>query len=435
LATADAEAALSGGIPSETTALSPTDRKFERRSLFGETYAEQASAGTGRAALLTAHGSLRRFFPYFSVGGEQLDDSLLSLLAETPPGTTWGQALQVARLGATLRDGHCFWGLESGTVDEGVTGYAGLVFEFPYPTDAPIIAESVVEGLEAGDEIQSIGGVAVADLRAAIAPYWHAATEGYTADLIGRQMHWLYGPTEIVALAPDGTEHRATATPLSGADYYSKLSQFNRHPLHRNGPIEGAETLHYIDLDATSVSSESKLITLVEAAQSAEGVILDARGYPALFGSTVAQHFTSDAEFYSAQFRVPVWLGPEQSDTDESQYRSRPEDPVYTGPLVILTGPVTVSAGEDILLYLLGTSRELTVMGRQTAGTNGNLTGMDLPGGIYLTFTGMELLWPDGSPFHGSGIIPDIEVVPTAEDLAVGRDTELEAAIALLQGG
>jgi Peptidase family S41 len=434
LATDDAEAALADGIPSEITALSPESRNFERRSHFDESYAEEASPGTGRAALLSAHGTLRRFFPYFSVGGEQLDDTLLSLMSEPPPGTTWGQALQVARLGATLHDGHCFWGLESGAREEGFAGYAGLVFEFPHPEDAPIIAESAVEGLQAGDEIQSIGGVPVADLRAAIAPYWHAATDGYTADLIGRQLHWLHGPTEIVALAPDGTEHRGTATPLSGTDYNAQLSQFARHPLHPNGPIAGAESIHYIDLDQDSVGSESQLINLVEAAQSAEGVILDARGYPAVFGATVAEHFSSDAEFYSAQFRVPAWLGPEQATTDESQYRRHPEDPVYTGPLVILTGPVTVSAGEDILLYLLGTSRELTILGRQTAGTNGNITGMDLPGGLYLTFTGMELLWPDGSPFHGSGILPDIEVVPTAEDLAAGRDTELEAAIALLQG-
>ena len=434
LATADADQALADGIPGSAPTLSPETRNFERRAHVDESYAEAASPGTGRAALLIAHGSLRRFFPYFSVGGAELDNRLITLMDEAPPGSSCVLSLQVARLGATLQDGHCFWGLESGARSEGFAGYAGLIFEFPQPGDAPIIAESAVDGLEPGDEIQSIGGVEIQDLRDAIEPYWQAATDGYTADLIGRQMRWLTGPTEIVARAPDGTERRATATPLSGSEYYARLSQFARHPLHQNGPIEAAPTLHYIDLDQRSISSADQLIGLVEAAQSASGVILDARGYPALFGGTIAQHFSSDAEIRSAQFRVPVWVGPDQSETDESQYQRSPEDPVYTGPLVVLIGPATVSAGEDILLYLLGSDRELTVMGRQTAGTNGNLTGMDLPGGIYLTFTGMELLWPDGSPFHGSGIIPDIEVLPTAEDLAAGRDTELLAAIALLQG-
>jgi C-terminal processing protease CtpA/Prc len=44
----------------------------------------------------------------------------------------------------------------------------------------------------------------------------------------------------------------------------------------------------------------------------------------------------------------------------------------------------------------------------------------------------MQLLNPDGSSFHGTGIIPDIEVVPTAEEFARGDDPELKAALEFL---
>lgn len=36
---------------------------------------------------------------------------------------------------------------------------------------------------------------------------------------------------------------------------------------------------------------------------------------------------------------------------------------------------------------------------------------------------------PDGKPFEGIGITPDIEVIPTREDLASGRDPAMEKAL------
>ena len=41
----------------------------------------------------------------------------------------------------------------------------------------------------------------------------------------------------------------------------------------------------------------------------------------------------------------------------------------------------------------------------------------------------MRLLNPDGSEFHGIGVVPDIEVVPTAAEFAAGIDPELQKAI------
>jgi C-terminal processing protease CtpA/Prc len=90
-----------------------------------------------------------------------------------------------------------------------------------------------------------------------------------------------------------------------------------------------------------------------------------------------------------------------------------------------------VSAAENFATMLVDTSR-VTVVGRQSAGTNGNITGVQLPGAF--AFTGMEVVHTDGSTFHGIGILPDVEVAPEAGDLRDGRDTTLEAAIAVLRG-
>ncbi len=42
--------------------------------------------------------------------------------------------------------------------------------------------------------------------------------------------------------------------------------------------------------------------------------------------------------------------------------------------------------------------------------------------------------FPDGSPFEGVGIRPDLEIRPTVDDLRKGRDPVLERALELARG-
>src|SRR5262249_8300745 len=103
----------------------------------------------------------------------------------------------------------------------------------------------------------------------------------------------------------------------------------------------------------------------------------------------------------------------------------------YSGPIVLLTGPHAASAAENFMQLLVGAHRLQAVVGRQSAGTNGSATGLTLPGGFGFTFTRMEVRNPDGSPFHGVGIVPDIVVPMDARDLANGVDRDLLTAIPL----
>ncbi len=76
----------------------------------------------------------------------------------------------------------------------------------------------------------------------------------------------------------------------------------------------------------------------------------------------------------------------------------------------------------------------VTVLGQQSAGTNGSITQVKLPGGFTMLFTGMQLLNPDGTTLHGVGIPLDIEVKPTAADFGAGIDPELKQEIIALGG-
>jgi len=69
------------------------------------------------------------------------------------------------------------------------------------------------------------------------------------------------------------------------------------------------------------------------------------------------------------------------------------------------------------------------VIGSTTAGADGNVSKIVLPGNIYTSFTGLGVYCPDGRKTQKIGIIPDIEVKPTIRGVRSGHDEVLDKAI------
>ncbi len=102
-------------------------------------------------------------------------------------------------------------------------------------------------------------------------------------------------------------------------------------------------------------------------------------------------------------------------------------------PLVVLTGTYTVSAGEDFLIMLEGIKNRAIRIGQRTSGSSGQRIGSRiLTGGMYLICTKKDT-YPDGKRFVGIGIIPDIEIEPTIEDVLNGSDLILNKAVEVLK--
>jgi len=58
-----------------------------------------------------------------------------------------------------------------------------------------------------------------------------------------------------------------------------------------------------------------------------------------------------------------------------------------------------------------------------------------LPGGYSTYFSGLEVLYPDGSPTQQTGIRINIKVEPTVAALKQGKDEVLQRAIQFIQSG
>ncbi len=76
---------------------------------------------------------------------------------------------------------------------------------------------------------------------------------------------------------------------------------------------------------------------------------------------------------------------------------------------------------------------DVTFIGRPTSGANGNITHTVLPGGIYISFTGMCVQHADGRQLQRLGIQPDIRVEPTIEGVLADHDEILERAVKFLE--
>jgi C-terminal processing protease CtpA/Prc len=91
----------------------------------------------------------------------------------------------------------------------------------------------------------------------------------------------------------------------------------------------------------------------------------------------------------------------------------------------------TMSQAEHTGLYfeaVAGTK----IIGSQTAGANGDVTGALLPGGLSFTFSGLDVRHADGRQLQRIGLVPDVPVTPTLSGIRAGRDEVLERAIQYL---
>lgn len=104
----------------------------------------------------------------------------------------------------------------------------------------------------------------------------------------------------------------------------------------------------------------------------------------------------------------------------------------YRAPLVILVDGDSASASELLSATLQGLGRAKLV-GDTTCGCLLGYLGLaNVPGGGALAYSEIDFATVDGKRIEGVGVMPDLMVKPTRQNLMSGHDVQLEAALALL---
>ncbi len=163
-----------------------------------------------------------------------------------------------------------------------------------------------------------------------------------------------------------------------------------------------------------------------------KGLIIDLRCYPSQFivfdlGKYLMPKPTEFAKFTFSSLEWPgrfIFSDPLKVGEARQDY--------FKGKVVILVNEVTLSQAEYTTMALR-VAPQATVVGSTTAGADGNVSEIILPGNVRTSISGIGVYYPDGTETQRVGIVPDIEVHPTIDGVRAGRDELLKRAVELLR--
>lgn len=176
--------------------------------------------------------------------------------------------------------------------------------------------------------------------------------------------------------------------------------------------------------------SEIEIAPLKEALKNTQGIIIDIRNYPytPIF-RLLGPYFISKGTPYS-KFSKPNFKNPGEFNVVKSQ-QIRTSEEVYEGKVIVLVNEETQSQGEHTAM-LFQAGKNTTIVGSTTAGADGDIANIWLPGGLRTYFSGLGAYYPDNTPTQRVGIIPDVVVHPTINGIKNNKDELLEKAIELI---
>jgi len=162
-----------------------------------------------------------------------------------------------------------------------------------------------------------------------------------------------------------------------------------------------------------------------------KGIIIDIRNYPSTFvpfslGSFFVDENTPFVKFTKANFNNPgefTFTVPLEIPKSQNSYK---------GKLVVLVNEITQSSAEYTSMAFKA-GNNTTIIGSTTAGADGNVSTIYLPGNLKTMISGIGVYYPDGTETQKIGIVPDIELLPTIEGIKAGKDELLEKAIEIIQ--
>lgn len=170
-----------------------------------------------------------------------------------------------------------------------------------------------------------------------------------------------------------------------------------------------------------------------EEVKNTKGLIIDDRNYPSdfvlfdLMGYLMPKS-TPFVKFSEGNITTPglfTFKYTTEAGEKNSDY--------YKGKVIILVNELTQSSAEyHAMAYRVHPNA--TVVGSTTAGADGNVSEIALPGGIISMISGIGVYYPDGRETQRIGIVPDVEMKPTIQGIREGRDEVLEKAQELING-
>lgn len=273
-----------------------------------------------------------------------------------------------------------------------------------------------------GDVLERLDGTVMDDRLKRWYAYYSGSNEGSRLRDMGRFMtRGECGPTTAV-VRRNGRQHtiESQRVPLSALNLKSMSSN----------ELEGAAFrmlspgVAYLKI---STVKRDEIARYIEAARETEGIVVDLRGYPSEFVVfKLGGHFV-DRQTPFVRFSIPELSNPGAFNWMEPM-SLKPEGPHYGGKVLVLVDESTQSQAEYTAMALRAAPRSMLV-GSATAGADGNVSRLPLPGGLWSLMSGLGVYYPDKKPTQRVGLEPDVVARATIAGIGRGEDEVLAAAL------
>jgi hypothetical protein len=405
--------------------------KFENESPYSKL--DTIDAGFRLLALARIFGIVEYWFPYRDLLDKSWPEVLRAAIPRlSAPLDADGYARELIRTIADINDTHAnLWGSLHVRPPQGdcsleasfrfIEGEA-VVWNLPSPNTSQ---------LEIGDVLVELDGYAVPDLVEAWTAYYAASNQPTRLRDIGRALP--VGPCgrtglQVRRMIDGRAEHLKLGIERKDKEEIDKLDLF-RHDRPGDTYQVLSNKVAYVKLSTIELKDVENL---VKRARGKAGLVIDIRNYPSAFvvfelGQRLVTKSTRFASFTHGDLGNPgVFVWGKVLSLD-------PATPAFSGKVAILVDEITQSQAEYTAMALR-VSEKAMVVGSTTAGADGNVSNIRLPGRLRTMISGIGVFYPDGSPTQRIGILPDIEAKPTIAGVRAGRDEVLEAALTYILG-
>jgi C-terminal processing protease CtpA/Prc len=369
------------------------------------------------------------WYPY----RDQLDGSWESVLREFVPrlamaSTAESYRLELIALMARVTDTHA--NLWSGLDARPPRGRCSWPVALRHVEDRFVVFEyldrerGARSGLEIGDVVMAVDGQPVDSLARAWTPLYAASNDAARMRDMARRLPYGACGASTVTIERAGATRELVVARDSGLGAPRFAHDRPGDTLQMLSP--GVAYLTLSRVHAADVPS------YIERAGAAPALVIDLRNYPSEFvvfalGSRLVDTLTAFARFASGDPANPGAFVMGDS------VRLAPERPGYRGRIAILVDEMSQSQAEYTAMALRAAPGAV-VVGSTTAGADGDVSPIPMPGGQRAMISGIGVFYPDGRPTQRIGIVPDIVARPTIAGIRDGRDEVLEVALRALLG-
>ncbi len=371
--------------------------------------------------VVNAYNVFQHFYPYFDVIDIDWNNQLKKALSKSFSDTSdKDHLITLQQLTHALKDGHIRVG-SSAAEHSHMPPFTWEIIE------GKLVINQVFEdalGLKVGDVVTKVNGQNTSDYLKEVYSLISAGNQG-----------WMDYRAKTESLL--GAENSELNLVVTGKNVMAKRNLNISDNWHLVSPEKTShkpinDDIYYINLSNTKMDTINKLMPILE---QSKGLIFDLRGYPD-GNHELISHLLKKNDTVQNWMQVPQILYPDQKDYagfSEMGWHVQTKKP-YLGDkkVVFLIDGSAISYAESYMGFIKG-YKLATIVGQPTAGANGNVNRVTLPGNYSISFTGMKVLKHNGTQHHTIGVLPDVYIKKTISAMIENRDEFLEKAIQIIE--